>query len=60
MLKGLIKQKSKSQLTTLLRVSAELSSDAVFITMSLGFWVTKIKTDPAGDCFPNSWGNQLK
>ena len=27
--------------------------------LSLGFWVTKIKNDTAGACFPNSWGNQL-
>ena len=26
--------------------------------LSLGFWVTKIKTDTAGARFPNSWYNQ--
>ena len=26
--------------------------------LSLGFWVTKIKTDTAGAPFPNSWCNQ--
>ena len=26
--------------------------------LSLGFWVTKIKTDTAGALFPNSWCNQ--
>ena len=26
--------------------------------LSLGFWVTKIKTDTAGAPFPNSWCDQ--
>ena len=26
--------------------------------LSFGFWVSKMKTDTAGACFPNSWCNQ--
>ena len=26
--------------------------------LSLGFWVTKMKTDTARACFPNSWCKQ--